>query len=124
MPSPINADMPCPLPSPHHLLQEEFHGVGYNCSSGLGNGTISFMQALLPNTAVVQSRLFADELTRPSPGCVVSADAVLNYYEVGGGGEQGGGAWGGSSWTVLHACMCTADPCCMSVRLCNTACSG
>lgn len=58
--------------------------MGYNCSSGLGNGTISFMQALLPNTAVVQSRLFADELTRPSPGCVVSADAVLEYYEVGG----------------------------------------
>jgi hypothetical protein len=58
--------------------------VGYNCSAGLGNGTISFMQQLLPNTAVVQSRLFADELARASPDCVVNAEAVLDYYEVGG----------------------------------------
>jgi hypothetical protein len=69
----------CPPPFPPS--QEEFRGVAYNCSSGVTAPAISFIRQLLPNTAVVQSRLFADELSRPTPGCAINANAVLDYYQ-------------------------------------------
>ena len=57
--------------------------MAYDCSRGVPPATISFLRQLLPNTAVVQSRLFSDELGRPSPGCAINANAVLDYYQTG-----------------------------------------
>jgi hypothetical protein len=64
-------------------LKAEFSGVDFPCASGLFNSDmVSLVRALLPGTPSLRGPAVVRVLESPGAGCVIHADAVLQYFSV------------------------------------------
>lgn len=62
--------------------QAEFTGVSYSCADGLAPSIAGFLPEFLPNTPIIRSPTAVRQISTPGPGCVVTLDSILDYFNL------------------------------------------